>query len=115
VVKFVSHPPVSYQTDSSGQSSFPFAIVTVEPGCNVVGAIGVDPGDPTSQHTPFCRVNAAGYSAWRVVQAVSTEGSAFAFTIVLAGSVAANGDCTGLPNSYFGSRVKRRCRRPPAG
>jgi hypothetical protein len=75
VVKFESHPPVSYQTDNSGQSSFPFATVTIEPGCNVVGAIGVDPGDPTSPHTPFCRVNAPGYTAWRVVQAVSTEGS----------------------------------------
>lgn len=115
VVKFVSHPAASYLTDISDQESFPFPTVTIEPGCNVVGAIGVDPDDPTSHHTPFCRVNAAGSAAWRVVQAVSMEGSAFAFNIVLAGSVATNGDCTGLPNSYFGSRVKSTIPPPPGG
>jgi hypothetical protein len=97
--------PVTYVTDYSAQSASPFPIVQIVPGCNVVGMIGVDPGFPPF-HLPFCKINAMGYAAWRVIKSISTEGGPFVQTIILSGTVSlTTGECLALPASVFDSRV----------
>lgn len=98
--------PVTYFTDRSGQSSFPFSDVRIGPGCNVVGRIGINPEVPFVGHEPFCNVSAVGYQAWRVVKTVQSETGPYTPSIILSGSVvAATGLCTGLPASVSDDRV----------
>jgi hypothetical protein len=115
VVKFESHPPGATRRTTPGNRP---SRSPPSRSSRAATSSGRSASTPATRRPPTRRSAGSTRPGTRPggwCRRCRPRGEPFAFSIVLAGSVAANGDCTGLPNSYFGSRVKSTIPPPPGG